>query len=129
MKKLKPIKPEDMHIGCLTCSTVALVANMQTQIAVVFGDAYVTCNGQMVYDGEAELRMDISPKTIADVEKMVPQYEASDWRIIFRGPLHGETYQRQRITPELKCGPLDDNHISPDKKHAWVMVESNQGFA
>ena len=129
MESLEPVKPEEIHIGCLNCSTAQRVAHMDTVICVGFGSAIVTCDGIMVYDGEAEYRDGKEPQTIRDMEVIAALQPERDWRVILYGPLHGETYQRQPITAELKCGPLSDNHISEDSKFAWVMVESNRGFA
>jgi hypothetical protein len=112
MSKQKRVKKKDMHIGCLTCSSVpeSGLADMDMSICVGFGSAFVTRDGMLCYDGEAELRADIAPKTVADIEKWAKESPDRDWRIVLNGPLHGETYQRQGV-------------------NKWVMVESNDGFA
>jgi len=112
MPKLPKVKAGDLHIGCATCSSVpgSRIADMGMSICVGFGSAYVTRDAALVYDGESELRRDIEPKTLADIEAMAAQDPDSDWRVVMCGPLHGETYQRQG-------------------RSRWVMVDSNQGFA
>lgn len=83
---------------------------MDMQIAVGFGMAVCTKDGELVYDGEADYSNDIKPKTVGDMEKLAADDPDHDWRIIMHAPLHGETYQRH-------CANI------------WVMVESNEGFA
>lgn len=110
MKKLKPIPPNKIHIGCLCCSTAAQIAPLNMLICVGFGDAYVTKNGKEIYNGEEDYRNGNKPKTIKYFENLARKNPKSDWRIIKYGPLHGETFQRHG-------------------KNKWVCVESNQGFA
>jgi len=129
MKIMEAVKPEDIHIGCLNCSTAQRVAHLDTIICVGFGSAQIMKDGQLYYDGEQDFRDGNEPHTLRTIEATARNWPDSDWRCIMDGPLHGETYQRQPITSELKCGPLDDDHTSEDKKFAWVMVESNHGFA
>lgn len=81
--KLPPVQKSGVHKGCLCCPTPSVVASLEKQIAVGFGAAECTKDGDLVYD---------------------------DWRVVFHGPLHGETYQR---------------HM----ENTWVMIESNMGFA
>jgi hypothetical protein len=129
MEKLEAIKVDDIHIGCLTCSSVQRVASLETVICVGFGSAIVTRNGDLFYDGEEDCRNEKEPKSIRDIEEQAALSPNDDWRVVMYGPLHGEMYQRQEITKDLKCGPLSDDQTSTDKRFAWVMVESNQGFA
>ena len=109
-EQLPQIDRKDLHIGCATCSTAALVAPLKRMIAVGFGSAYVTRDGEKVYNGEEEYREKGKALMVKDIEKMARYSPACDWRIVFMGPLHGETYQRQG-------------------KNHWVCVESNKGFA
>ena len=109
-EKLPPLSGKDIHIGCLCCSTAADVAPLDMPICVGFGAAYVTRDGQIVYDGEASFRDGVEPKTVRYVEAFARLDPDRDWRIVKRGPLHGETFQRHG----------DDT---------WVCVESNEGFA
>jgi len=111
-RKLPQIKPEDLHIGCLNCSTAALEAPLNMLICVGFGEAYVTKDGKEVYDGEEDSRKNdiYQVKTVGDIEKMAEKDPDHDWRVVKHGPLHGETFQRH----------------GPNK---WVCIESNPGFA
>lgn len=101
---------EKIHVGCLNCSTAALVAPMEMSICVGFGFAHLEKDGELVYDGEAALSNDEEPWTVSDAEKLAVADPDHDWRIVKYGPLHGETFQRQG-------------------ESNWVCVESNQGFA
>jgi hypothetical protein len=93
----KKVEKGKVHFGCGTCSTVPVsrVADMDMSICVGFGSAIVTNDGQLFYDGEADLRNDTEPKTLAEIETTAKQFPGSDWRVSLHGPLHGETYQRQ----------------------------------
>ena len=107
-EKLPQVKNEDLRIGCLNCSTAAIVAPMDMIIAVGFGSAIVTKDGELIYD---EQRIeDEKYWTVQDAENLAVKEPDCDWRIEKFGPLHGETFQRQG----------DGN---------WVCVESNKGFA
>lgn len=83
---------------------------MDRGIAVGFGSADCTKDDDHIYDGEADYQNGLEPKTIRDMEAIAKLDPYHDWRICFRGPLHGETYQRHG----------DDT---------WIMIESNIGFA
>ena len=109
-EKLPAIKADDLHIGCLNCSTAALVAPMDMGIAVGFGSAVVTRDGELVHDGEREWQNGREPWTVQDAENAALGDPDHDWRIEKYGPLHGETFQRH--------GPGE-----------WVCIESNPGFA
>ena len=109
-EQLPQIDRKDLHIGCATCSTAALVAPLKREIAVGFGSAFVTRDGIKIYDGQAEYQTRGKALRVKDIENMARAEPDHDWRIVFHGPLHGETYQRQG-------------------KNHWVCVESNEGFA
>lgn len=108
-EKLPAIESKDLHQGCASCSTAALIAPMNMIIAVGFGSAIVTKNNKLIYD-ENNLGDDGSYWTVQDAEKLAIESPDADWRIQKNGPLHGETFQRQGV-------------------NNWVCVESNQGFA
>lgn len=110
MKKEKPIEAKDLRIGCLNCSTACLKAPLDMEIAVGFGDAFVTKNGTIIYDGEKAYREGKTVKKVKYFENLARKEPKADWRIIKNGALHGETFQRQG-------------------KNNWVCIESNQGFA
>ena len=90
---------------------------MSKIVAVGFGCAQATKDGEVVADGEHSeiVRHGILERverflTFGDIEELASADPEHDWRIVLHGPLHGETYQRQ--------GP-----------EQWVCVERNEGFA
>jgi hypothetical protein len=105
------LENSDIHIGCLTCSTAARIAPMDMTIAVGFGAAVVTKDGEVVYN-----ELDYQDQgwdafwKVQDAENLAAQDPNHDWRISKHGPMHGETFQRQG-------------------KGKWYCIESNQGFA
>ncbi len=103
-----PIKGNDLHLGCLNCSTATIEADMDMVIAVGFGSAVATKDGKIVYD-EQQVR-DGNYLTVGDIELLAKEEPDCDWRIQKLGPMRGEIFQRQG-----------------DEK--WVCIESNQGFA
>lgn len=105
-EKLQPLADSQIHTGCLNCSTVARVAPLSMLIAVGFGAAFATKDGELVY----EQQQGMPDLTVADIERMAVDDPNHDWRIEKHGPMHGETFQRQ--------GPGN-----------WVCIESNEGFA
>jgi len=109
-EKLPALEAKRIHRGCLNCSTAAQVASMTMLIAVGFGDAFVTKDGEEIYDGEEDYTNTGRAKTVADIEAMAAADPDHDWRITKLGPMHGETFQRHEA-------------------EAWVCVESNLGFA
>lgn len=107
-EKKPAVKEQDIHWGCLNCTTAATVAPLDMIIAVGFGSAMVTKNGELIYDEQSV--EDEKYWTVQDAENLAKLEPDCDWRIEKFGPLHGETFQRQG----------DAN---------WVCIESNQGFA
>ena len=81
---------------------------MEKLIAVGFGCATVTRDGEQIIDGERHPSDEFL--TFADAEAMAVIDPDHDWRVILHGPLHGETYQRQGV-------------------EKWVCIERNEGFA
>lgn len=108
-EKVEPIKPEDLYIGCLNCSTACLEAPMDMIIAVGFGCAMVTKDGVPVYH-EDHLKDGGEIPTVQVFENMAIADPDHDWRIHKHGPMHGEVFQRHDIGK-------------------WVCIESDQGFA
>lgn len=85
---------------------------MDMLIAVGFGSAYVTRDGETVYN-EMDYRDSVDGSefwTVQTAENVAAQDPNHDWRIVKYGPLHGETFQRQG-------------------KGKWYCIESNKGFA
>lgn len=112
MTHLRPqIKPEELHIGCATCSSASLQADMDMRICVGFGYAALLKDDKEVWNerdnesGEWEGFM-----TVQQAEDMAAADPDHDWQIVLHGPLHGETYQRHGAGQ-------------------WLCIESNQGFA
>lgn len=106
--KLDPILPKIM--GCLNCGRLIQQAPMDMLIAVGFGEAKVTKNGETVYS-ELNCHEDTEKFwTVQDAENEALKDPDHDWRIILFAPLRGKTFQRHG----------DGN---------WVLVEENMGFA
>lgn len=109
-EKLPAIDKNGLHVGCLNCSTAALIAPMNMIIAVGFGSAYVTKDDECVYDEQQAMQDEAEEWTVQDAENAALADPDHDWRIVKHGPMHGGTFQRH--------GPGE-----------WVCVESNEGFA
>lgn len=95
---------------CLHCPGIAAHLHLESIIAVGFGSAYVTRDGEAVLDGERALRDGDERVTAQDAENLALADPDHDWRITLFGPLHGEEYQRQG-------------------DGLWVLVSTNEGFA
>lgn len=80
---------------------------MSREIAVGFGFAAVTRNGETVWQEDDRDEMVWQVK---DAEKAARKAPRADWRIVLHAPLHGETYQRHG-------------------KGRWLLIEKNEGFA
>jgi len=109
-EKLPQIKGKDLHVGCLNCSTAAMVAPLDMEVCVGFGMACVEKDGVMVYDGDEEYRLYGKAKKVRYFENLARKDPDHDWRIIKHGPMHGETFQRH-------------------EKNRWICIESTGGFA
>jgi len=104
-EKLPPL--EGKQNPCANCPPILAEADPEKIIAVGFGDACVTCDGEEVY---REPQDDFGKIwDFAKAERVAAKDPDHDWRAVLYGPLHGETYQRQ------------------DGK--WLLVEKNEGFA
>lgn len=107
--KLEPIKGG--HGGCMNCGYQYDTAPMDMIIAVGFGCAQVTKNGQIVYDENQVCQYDWNDAwTVLKAEEEARKEPDNDWRIIMKAPLSGRTYQRQG-------------------ESNWVLVDKNNGFA
>lgn len=93
---------------CPHCPPILTQAPMEKLIAVGFGRAAITRDGEQILDGERPPNDEYL--TFADAETMAALEPDHDWRVILHGPLHGETYQRQGV-------------------EQWVCIERNEGFA
>ncbi len=98
---------------CPHCPTIPTQALMGKMICVGFGEASICRDGVVVLDASRAFDTAGSWEeipTFADAERMAADDPAHDWTVILNGPLHGETYQRQR-------------------EAVWICVERNEGFA
>lgn len=93
--------------GCLHCGRKHAVLPMEAVIAVGFGHASLTRDGETIYE---EGREDEMPLTAAAAEVMAASDPDRDWRIHLYAPLSERHYQRQ------------------GERH-WVLYEKGDGFA
>lgn len=92
---------------CACCPPIRAKASLEKVIAVGFGSAYVTKDGDEVWAESGDFD---ECWRFSDAEAAALKDPDHDWRVTMFGPLHGEVYQRQGIGE-------------------WILVESNQGFA
>lgn len=105
--KQPPIKGT-IH-GCLH-NPVYDVAPMDMEIAVGFGYAIVTKDGEKVYEERIADIAKLPYWTVQDAENEALKDPDHDWRIELYAPLYGRTFQRQ-----------GDGE--------WVLIGENEGFA
>ena len=106
--KLEPITPKAM--GCVNCGTLIQQAPMDMMIAVGFGDASVTRDGETIYSELDCEKYNEKLWAVQDAENEAMKDPDHDWRIVLFSPLRGRTFQRQGV-------------------ENWVLVEENMGFA
>lgn len=94
--------------GCMHCGYQYDVAPMDMLIAVGFGYAAVTKDGEPVYE-ECNIEDESEFWTTQDAEDLARKDPDHDWRIILEAPLSGRTYQRH----------------GEDK---WMLIAKNPGF-
>lgn len=105
-KLKKPIKPEDLYIGCLNCSTATLRVKMNR---IFYYGTTLYRDGRILWAA----KNNDNPKNGVSarmIENLAARYPYCDWRIEFRTPMHGEVFQRHG-------------------KNLWVCIESNDGYA
>jgi len=128
--KRLPALTKSTSKGCANCGENPIIADMGMLIAVGFGSACVSKDGETVYD-ERDKQGQIPCEycnihydcehcedtgwytdfwTVADAEKEALKDPDHDWRIIKDAPLYSATYQRQGAGK-------------------WVSVASGRGFA
>lgn len=83
--------------------------SMEKVICVGFGAAYVSCDGETVWQEHPEAEWD-SLWTVQRAEHEAMNRPNADWRIHIIGPLHEGHWQRQGVGE-------------------WVMYEIGDGFA
>ena len=105
-EKLPPYKGP-IHQGCLTCPPLGEIAQLDMLIAVGFGCAMVTKDGEVVFSESCD---DNEYHVLAEFEEMAKADPDHDWRVLLEAPLRSREYQRH----------------GPDK---WVLIDSGRGFA
>ena len=98
-----------VHQGCLSCPPVTKLAPMNLHVAVGFGMAMITKDGETIYSEPTNME-EYDCRSLAEFEQMAQSDPNHDWRLILEAPLRGREYQRQGF-----------------KK--WVLIDSNMGFA
>lgn len=97
-----------VHHGCLTCSRTDEIADLRMTVAVGFGSASVSRDGEQIWfetgDEDQELY------NLAHFEALAAADPDHDWQVCLHGPLRGMTYQRHDVGK-------------------WVLIDSNEGFA
>ena len=96
--------------GCLNCGYQHAVLPTTVVIAVGFGYAAVTKNGEELYVEPDDENDSVKYWTVQDAENLAIQDPDNDWRIHLVAPLSERHYQRQ-----------GDN--------LWVLYEKGIGFA
>jgi len=105
-KKL-PAYQGRVHQGCLHCPPGRRIAPLYTLVAVGFGRAAVTKDGETIYEEPPDPRR---LRRLRSFEYQARKDPDHDWRLILDGPLRGLEYQRQ-------------GHNN------WVLIRSDLGFA
>jgi hypothetical protein len=99
-----------IYQGCANCPPVEKIAPMDMMIAVGFGIAAVTKDGQPVYTESQDAESWDDFWTTQEAESAALEDPNHDWLIILEAPLRGRTYQRHA-------------------PRQWVLIESTPGFA
>lgn len=96
-----------VYQGCLNCQPVETIAPLDMIIAVGFGSAEITKDGEPIFWEKSD---DDDFHHLAEFESMAMEDPDHDWRADLQGPLRGRTYQRHDVGK-------------------WVLIDSNMGFA
>lgn len=110
--KLPPLTVEQagFRSGCLTCGPQPVTLALDACIAVGFGAAGVTKDGETVWEFDMNAEPDDSECMLVRFENMAAVDPDHDWRAFFHGPLSEAEYQRQDVA-------------------SWVLVKKGMGFA
>ena len=109
MEIMKPIKGG--HGGCLNCGEQTELLSMENIIAVGFGYAALTKNGEEVYnEWDSDYETWGNGMTVLQAEELALKEPDEDWRIHLSAPLSGHYYQRQGVGK-------------------WVLYKKDKGFA
>lgn len=106
-RREKPVNEKDIHVGCFNCSSARSKADLDMFVAIGFGSAFVTCDGNEVYSEPRDMEQ---AKTLRHFEAMAKEDPDHDWRCHIHGPLYDAVWQRHG----------DDE---------WIMIETGKGFA
>lgn len=106
--KLEPLPGRNNPCGC--CPPIYPALSMHDRIAVGFGFAGVSRDGEMVWVEPFNSEEWDDMPTLMTFENMARKDPNHDWRAVMNGPLHGETYQRQG-------------------RNEWVLIKKTDGFA
>lgn len=83
-------------VACLTCGCGAHSdLEMDRAIAVGFGDAGYSKDGEIIWCEQMRTSDDEDFHTVSEVEKLAKADPDHDWRIYFFAPLYEAEYQRQ----------------------------------
>lgn len=105
-KKLEPIKGG--VVGCAVCGYKPDYADMNMRIAVGFGMAVLTKDGEVIFSEDNRDWEDCM--TVAEAEALAAADPDHDWRIHLLGPLSEVMYQRHDVGK-------------------WALVKKGLGFA
>lgn len=100
---------EGGQVACLCCGPTESQICMDARIAVGFGSASLTKDGEPVWSEQPGMEYE-DCMTVSQAEEIATENPDHDWRIALHGPLRGRVYQRHG---EAK----------------WMLVETDQGFA
>jgi hypothetical protein len=96
--------------GCLCCGYQYQHLPLDSLIAVGFGYATVTKNGEEVYNEMDVMHDEDKLWTVQDAESIALKDTDNDWRIHLEAPMSERHYQRQ-------------------SDGLWVLYKKGQGFA
>jgi hypothetical protein len=105
-KMKEAVKEEDIHVGCLNCPPVEVIAPMNMLIAVGFGTAEVRRGNKVIFDEQSSDDF----HELQEFEDLAKQDPDHNWTVVLDAPLRSRKYQRQG-------------------EGKWVLIESGMGFA
>lgn len=97
---------EALSGGCLNCPPAYAIAPMNTLVAVGFGYAHISKDGEVVFDEQQSDDF----HTLEEFEAMADADPDHDWRLVLDAPLHSREYQRHDTGK-------------------WVLIKQGEGFA
>lgn len=110
-KSWQPQPAIEGHVYCNCCGGGRDKSGEDFLVAVGFGSAGVTANGEHIIEeqewGDGQYEGDV---TLSLVERVAQTRPDADWRIYMHGPLSGQVYQRHA-------------------NETWALIERDEGFA